>query len=782
MVKPVKHAEQFKTQWQSVFHQMDQARGNVNSQKKVMRTALKLFKDEVKHDPTAANTQLKQAMGDNYKLSEQEQRKVDDLIEKSTNARVKRMEELIADVAKSTGLSAEDMPILFFVLTARELLAATDNSELKKNAPKILEKIAELEHLAAHQKIDDNEMERLFRLYKDKLLPLKTSIAGELTLENVVEKVPAILSHLEREKVEDKAPLLAFIRLCELHNQEKNLAKLGLTSAQIDRYPVDTPYLGRNGVEPVIGFRRRATIAMQNIRSKILPSYAEKAKEGQVQQSYNKAIKICNDKKYDANKGSQYGGDNPADLRADLARTLAKAKPIQRGSTEITLIEGDSVQNAKDLRAKHTKLGIVNCANKDRFGGSWDVARGSQEESLFRQSNLSAALKSTVDKLRGRRQNHIPAAGVIVNSGVTFMDPTNESGTFTCDVVSVAAVDYRKHNTRQHSEIAEAAKQAGVTTEEFMRQATKNKYAAMFGAFLENRNTDLLISLPGLGAFENDREMVMGILKELLTDDDAPFKNMFNSITFNVFKMEGDATANSLKRDLAVIGRPEMAPPVKKPTVAVKNPETHEEIVSEMIGSKSLTARASEKPTAFLFMGGAASGKSTLQEKMMEGCRAETLGHHDEEAKGPAYVRIDSDLVKEHIPGYDPKNPHAVHRESTKVARELFHQAKENRQHIAYMGTGQDARYYKNLIKQLKKEGYVVHLVMAELDETTAIARANQRDRQVPEAIVRETNRKASQNFEEIAKEADSWVVYDTSQEDSKILREKTPKGEVKVY
>lgn len=549
MVRPVKHAEQFKTQWK-VLEQAEKhktARGN----NKVLKAALKIVQEEAVHDPEDAKAQfeaVKAKFTNDSKTSQKLVEKAEGLIKTAQSSKEQKIKQLTQAIGEAVKLPYEEHePPLLYILTVREKLAATDDPTVKKNAPKIFDQLAELQHLTSHEPVDDKAIEELWKGFIVKIQDPNMSIAQDFNLNNLHEKGPAFQQHLETQPDKVKFEGLAFLRLRELRSQEEKLKKLGLTNAQIDRYPVDTPYLGRNGVEPVIGFRRRATIVMQNIRGRILPSYAEKAREGQ---SYRKAIEFSKKNAYNPPVGKtdrQYGGDNPADLQADLARTLARANPIQGGArTQIAWVAGDSVMQAKEALGPHKRLGLVNCANKDRYGGSWDVARGSQEESLFRQSNLSAALKSTVDKLRGRRQNHIPAAGVIVNPGVTFMDPGNEGKTFSCDVVSIAAVDYRKHNTRQHAEIAKAAKQAGVTPDEYMKQATKNKYAAMFGAFLENGNTDLLISLPGLGAFQNDREMVMSILNELLINDDAPFKNMFNSVTFNVFNAS-DPTVASLK-------------------------------------------------------------------------------------------------------------------------------------------------------------------------------------------------------------------------------------------
>lgn len=340
----------------------------------------------------------------------------------------------------------------------------------------------------------------------------------------------------------------------EEHTTISEVAARSLNAIGLNKFsnvPPNTPYLGENAREPTIGFRRKVTIKMQNLRRKLLPSYSEKANprintgDNPNLQSYINALGFCKNFPYNNDDQRQYGGDNPMELSAALGNTLERSKDVNY-NTSIELTYGDSVINAKKLSKQGETLGIVNCANKDRLGGVWDIARGSQEESLFRQSNLYAALKSAVETFRRDKRNHIPAAGVILNPKVNFVDPDEKNSRFFCDVVSVAAIDYSKHKTRQRSEIAKAAKKAGISPEEFLKQATKNKYAAMFGAFLDNGNKDLLISLPGVGSFKNPPDMVIEILKELLIEDGAPFKGKFEKITFNVFR-EGDATDLALK-------------------------------------------------------------------------------------------------------------------------------------------------------------------------------------------------------------------------------------------
>lgn len=546
MIKPIKNASVFAAKWEKLSKQ---PRLSGKQSDKVIKAAFKIFKEEAKHDIHDADlnfhkifAQFADFTTSNQSTLLKEQKYFKESIVDTWFMRRQEKQWIITNLSKDVrNLLGDELSdyvpknsnrneYLISISILKDKIDKSDDKQLKRKAPEIFTKLAEIVHL-----LELNE---------------KTLESVGLSLKSLKMQVsklnPSGNESVTSDEI-DEIKIKYYENLKHQIMQKENLNKLGLSDADIDKFPVGTPYLGRNAAEPVIGLRRRVTILMQNFRKKISPTYTEKANQGQ---SYNKARKFSALNRYYVknSKARQYGGDSPEDLRFDLAATLNTSSPLPNNQmTKFELVEGDSVLNAKKLQKDHPKLGIVSCANKDRHGGSWDVARGSQEESLFRQSNLSVALEQTVNEFRGDRENHIPAAGVILTPGVTFMDPNNSDKTFACDVVSVAAVDYRKHNTGQHAEIAKAAKKAGVTPEEFMRQVTKNKYAAMFGAFLENGNTDLLISLPGLGAFQNDREMVMSILKELLTDDDAPFKNMFNSVTFNVFKMEGDETATALK-------------------------------------------------------------------------------------------------------------------------------------------------------------------------------------------------------------------------------------------
>lgn len=546
MVKPVKHAEQFAPAWERVKHQKGV---NEREQNKILKTAFKIFKEEVKYDPFDARENLGRMFGTNRNDSKAYKalmKSAQEITDKSIASRDKRIADLKSDLEAIFGIPVDVDPPLFFLLKLKEAFLLTDDQKLLKKAPQIREKMAELQYLTASKGVTDNWVSNYWEALKPKILDLRKSVNQEINPANLAEKSEVFMTVLEGVDNTLKAQGMAFLRLMQMRSQNENLTSLGLTTANIDRFNVGTPYLGRNAVEPVIGFRRRATIVMQNIRRRLFPTYKERTRDGEVKQSYRTAIEFCEKHPYkppNQRMDSQYGGDNPADLQVQLADTLSRSERIHRRETQFEIVHGDGVAQAHAMQGPHKRVGLVNCANKDRYGGSWDVSRGSQEESLFRQSNLSVALEQTVSRLRGQRRNHIPAAGVIVNPGVTFMDPTSKDKTFTCDVVSVAAVDYRKRKTGQRAEILEAAKLAGVTPEEFMKQVTKNKYAALFGAFLENGNTDLLISLPGLGAFQNDRQMVMEILDELLIRDGAPFKNMFQSVAFNVFRPDDPTVA-----------------------------------------------------------------------------------------------------------------------------------------------------------------------------------------------------------------------------------------------
>lgn len=310
-----------------------------------------------------------------------------------------------------------------------------------------------------------------------------------------------------------------------------------------------TPYIGLNASEPRINWGRWFKIKQQNALSYFYSSQG-------VSQAKAFAAEFAQE-----SSASLYGGDSAVTLDAHLSEIFRLPK-LEGVKTSYALVSGDSVKNLKDLKDLKQKfpandVGIVICANDTRHFGVADIAPGTQEESVTRQSNFFA-LSDEMDRLRNGKARFIPTLGVTYIKHAAFMDKEigelakdwGAADHFFADAAFVAALDLRE-GSDDLVNITEAARKAGLETHELIKFVTKMKFAALFGSFIQNDVTDVLMSLPGLSAFNNDLEIIEEILHELLFREDAPFSNRFNSITFNVF---GDSkTASSMDQKIAAM-------------------------------------------------------------------------------------------------------------------------------------------------------------------------------------------------------------------------------------
>jgi hypothetical protein len=151
--------------------------------------------------------------------------------------------------------------------------------------------------------------------------------------------------------------------------------------------------------------------------------------------------------------------------------------------------------------------------------------------------------------------------------------------------------------------------------------------------------------------------------------------------------------------------------------------EVHFEIFQKYFGDHA-TALKPETPVAVLFMGGPASGKSSIRE-----------GYPDL----ADFVVLDNDEVKAMLPEYnaliangDTMAAALVHDESSYITQILKDYAVENRYNILLDGVGANYPKYAALVQTLKERGYTIQIIMIDVAIEVALMRARVRKRQVP--------------------------------------------------
>lgn len=132
------------------------------------------------------------------------------------------------------------------------------------------------------------------------------------------------------------------------------------------------------------------------------------------------------------------------------------------------------------------------------------------------------------------------------------------------------------------------------------------------------------------------------------------------------------------------------------------------------------------------------AGKSTIAKKLFDGWKT-----------------IDCDELKKQCKGYDAKNPGAVHEESKRLEKIELTKAICGEENFIYDTTATNSERIVSLIKDAQSFGWFVEIVYVKVKLATALKRNANRERVVPEYIIREKNALITQSIEIISSYAD---------------------------
>ena len=194
----------------------------------------------------------------------------------------------------------------------------------------------------------------------------------------------------------------------------------------------------------------------------------------------------------------------------------------------------------------------------------------------------------------------------------------------------------------------------------------------------------------------------------------------------------------------------------------VKN--VHDKIINEILNSAD-TPPKEKKPIVFLYGGGSASGKTTVIISQIK---------PQIEKTGLKFANIDVDEIGKRLPEfeyfYKQNSMNAssrTHMESVYIRDRAVNELMKRRKCFQLDGIMRSQKRYKNIISQLKKNGYEVNLVGITIPTLEGIKRAKDRvDRNVEEDLLKQGHKAFANTWIELCKESevDSFSLYDNSQ------------------
>jgi len=146
-----------------------------------------------------------------------------------------------------------------------------------------------------------------------------------------------------------------------------------------------------------------------------------------------------------------------------------------------------------------------------------------------------------------------------------------------------------------------------------------------------------------------------------------------------------------------------------------------------------------KRPTVYMMMGGPASGKSSVRRKEL-----------------PGLPVVDCDNYKPEHPDYDPKDilPH-VHEYSVEKCKREFYSKLGTGEDFVFDGTGSNAEKYVKMAADAHDAGFTVSILYVTCSLTIALARNDDRERTVPEHIVRAKYATIATSFEIVSRYVD---------------------------
>lgn len=192
----------------------------------------------------------------------------------------------------------------------------------------------------------------------------------------------------------------------------------------------------------------------------------------------------------------------------------------------------------------------------------------------------------------------------------------------------------------------------------------------------------------------------------------------------------------------------------------------HDKIVQRALEGVPETPEG-QRPVAVLMVGTPGSGKTTL---------AEHLGAGD-------FAHVEADLYKQQLPEYKQSleagardAAGVTHEEGKLIANRVWEGSLDQNKSVLYDATGSWPERYMRMIRQLRKRGYEVQLIMPDLSVDESLRRVQKRfedtGRNVPESAVRNVDRVVPYSFRKLRHEVDGFLLFDNSGDGPRLVWE----------
>ena len=202
--------------------------------------------------------------------------------------------------------------------------------------------------------------------------------------------------------------------------------------------------------------------------------------------------------------------------------------PLTGLKENISVFNSDSV-SALVKYHQSGKTCVLNMASHKRPGGGVYNGARAQEECLFRCSNLSSVIDTTLYPLEDDE-------AVYTQNAIFFKDVNyNYMSEVVCDVVTVAAL-------RLYGVLDQNGNMSYESSNSEYRNITKNKIRLMLSLAAKNGVKNLILGAWGCGVFKNNPEVISGYFHEILVSE--CYSGSFNQVIFAVINDENSAGNN----------------------------------------------------------------------------------------------------------------------------------------------------------------------------------------------------------------------------------------------